>query len=148
MLDIFGKIGDAVSGLVTGVFTGIDSIHTSEDEKLKAKTEILSAEAAFRIQMATLSTEIVRIQADVIKAEITSKRWLAAVWRPILMLSFGFVILYSVIAPSLGAAPVDLSGIPERFWSLMTVGIGGYVGGRTIEKVTPAIVEGLKKMRG
>jgi len=144
MLDVFGKIGDAVGGLVKGVFSGIDSIHTSEEEKLAAKAIILTAEADFRVRMATLSTEIVKAQADVIKAEINSKHMLAAIWRPILMLSFGFVILYSVIAPSLGAPLVDLSGIPERFWSLMTVGIGGYVGGRTIEKVTPAIVEGMK----
>lgn len=147
MLDIFGKIGDAVSGLVTGVFTGIDSIHTSEDEKLKAKAEILSAEAAFRVQMATLSTEIVKIQADVIMAEVNSKHTLAAIWRPILMLAFGFTILYSAVAPAFGAPPVDMGGVPDKMWTLMTVGIGGYVGGRTIEKVAPAIVEGLAKMK-
>ena len=147
MLDVFGKIGDAVGGLVKGVFSGIDSIHTSEEEKLALKAVILSSEAEFRIEMAKISETIVGHQASIIKAEAASKHWLAATWRPILMLSFGFVILYSVIAPTLGAAPIDLEGIPDRFWSLMTVGIGGYVGGRTIEKVAPAIVEGLQKMK-
>lgn len=148
MLDVFGKIGDAVGGLVKGVFGGIDSIHTSEEEKLALKATILATEAEFRIQMAKISEEIVGHQASIIKAEAASKHTLAAVWRPILMLSFGFTILYSVIAPSFGAPVVDMSGIPERFWSLMTVGIGGYVGGRTIEKVAPAIVEGMKLKQG
>jgi hypothetical protein len=148
MLDVFGKIGDAVGGLVTGIFSGIDSIHTSDEEKLALKAQILTAEAQFRIEMAGISEKIVGHQASIIKAEAASKHTLAAIWRPILMLTFGFVIVYSVIAPSFGAPTVDLSGIPERFWSLMTVGIGGYVGGRTIEKVAPAIVEGMKLKQG
>lgn len=144
MLDIFSKIGDALGGLVQGVFAGIDSIDTSEEERLQAKAQILQAEAGFRIEMAKISEQIVAHQASIIKTEAESKHTLAAIWRPVLMLTFGFVILYSVIAPSFGAPPVDMTQIPERFWSLMTVGIGGYVGGRTIEKVAPAVVEGMK----
>jgi len=150
MLGIFDKISGALGGLVEGIFGGIDSISTTEEEKMAAKAVILKAEAEFRLKMAGLATELAAIQAGVITAEINSKHTLAAIWRPILMLSFGFVIIYAVVAPSLGAAPVDLSGIPERFWTLLTVGIGGYVGGRTLEKVTPAIVEGLglRKSKG
>ena len=144
MLDVFGKIGDAVGGLVTGVFAGIDSISTTEEEKLAIRAQVLAAEASFRIEMAKISETIVGHQASIIKAEVASGHTLAAIWRPVLMLTFGFVILYSVVAPSLGAPPVDMTMIPDRFWSLMTFGIGGYVGGRTIEKVAPAIVEGMK----
>ncbi len=147
MFGIFEKITGALSGLVEGVFSGIDSISTTEEEKLTAKAIILKAEADFRLKMAGLATELAAIQAGVITAEINSKHTLAAIWRPILMLSFGFVIIYAVVAPSFGAAPVDLTAIPEKFWTLLTVGIGGYVGGRTLEKVTPAIVEGLAAFR-
>lgn len=144
MLDVFSKIGSAIGGLVEGVFSGIDSISTTEEEKLAAKAIILNAEANFRIEMAKISEQIVAHQASIIKAEAASKHWLAAVWRPILMLAFGFTILYATIAPAFGAPPVDMVGVPDRMWSLMTVGVGGYVGGRTIEKVAPAIVEGMK----
>lgn len=143
MLGIFDKITGALGGLVDSIFTGIDSISTTVEEKLAAKAIILSAEADFKLEMAGLATELAKIQAGVITAEITSKHTLAAIWRPILMLSFGFVIIYAVVSPSFGADPVDLTAIPERFWTLLTVGIGGYVGGRTLEKITPAIVEGL-----
>ena len=143
-MDIFSKITGAVGSLVKGVFSGIDSIHTSEDEKLAAKAIILNAEASFRVEMANLSVQIVQAQAEIIKTEANSKHKLAAIWRPILMLAFGFTILYSAIAPAFGAPPVDMSGVPDRMWSLMTVGVGGYVGGRTIEKIAPQIVEGIK----
>ena len=144
MLDVFGKIGDAVSGLVTGVFAGIDSISTTQEEKDTIRAQILTVEAEFKLAMATLSNDIVKEQASIIRAEVGKGNWLTASWRPIIMLTFGFVILYSVVAPSFGAPPVDMTQIPDRFWSLVTVGIGGYVGGRTIEKVAPAIVEGMK----
>lgn len=145
MLDIFGKIGDAVGGLVSGIFGGIDSISTTEEEKMILRAQIKSVEADFKLKMAGLSNEIVKEQASIIRAEIGKGNWLTASWRPLLMLTFGFVILYSVVAPSFGAPPVDMSQIPERFWSLVTVGVGGYVGGRTLEKVAPTIVEGMKE---
>lgn len=145
MLDVFGKIGDAVSGLVSGVFSGIDSIHTSQEEKDIIKAQILTIEAEFKLKMAELSGEVVKEQASIIRAEVGKGNWLTASWRPLLMLTFGFVILYSVVAPSFGAPPVDMSQIPDRFWSLVTVGVGGYVTGRTVEKIAPTIVEGMKK---
>ena len=40
MLGLFSKITDAVGGLVTGVFAGIDSISTTEEEKLTLKAQI------------------------------------------------------------------------------------------------------------
>ena len=145
MLDVFSKIGSAVGGLVEGVFSGIDKIHTSEEEKLALKAQITMIEAEFKLKMAELSNEVVAEQASIIRAEVGKGNWLTASWRPILMLTFGFVILYSVVAPSFGSPPVDMSQIPDRFWSLVTVGVGGYVTGRTVEKVAPAIIAAVKK---
>jgi hypothetical protein len=147
MLDVFSKIGDAVGGLVTGIFSGIDSISTTQEEKDKIKLEVEKVQTAFMLQMATLKNDVVKEQAAIIRAEVGKGNWLTASWRPILMLTFGFVILYSVVAPSFGAPPIDMTQIPDRFWGLVTVGVGGYVGGRTLEKVTPAIVDGLKAKR-
>ncbi len=52
-----------------------------------------------------------------------------------MMLLFGFVILYTVIAPAFGLPDVDMTGVPDRLWTLMTVGIGGYIASRGFEKV-------------
>lgn len=147
MFGLFDKIGGALGSLVTSIFLGIDSISTSEEEKLILKSQILSAKATFETKLAELALEETKVQASIIRAEIGGGNWLTASWRPIIMLVFGFVILYSVVAPSFGAPPVDMTAIPDRFWSLVTVGVGGYVGGRTLEKVVPAVVEGMK-LRG
>lgn len=81
-------------------------------------------------------------RADIIKAEASSESWLAQSWRPILMLTFGALI----VARWMGfAAP----GISEdeilKLWSIVELGITGYVVGRTAEKIVPQVVGALKK---
>lgn len=80
-------------------------------------------------------------RADIIKAEAASESWLAQSWRPILMLTFGALI----VARWMGfAAP----GISEdeilKLWSIVELGLGGYVVGRTVEKIVPSITTALK----
>ena len=81
-------------------------------------------------------------QAEIVKAEAQSDHWLAACWRPILMLTFGGLI----VARWLGwSAP----NIPEaevlKLWSIVELGLGGYVIGRSVEKIVPAIAGALKR---
>ncbi len=80
-------------------------------------------------------------RADIIKAEASSESWLAQSWRPILMLTFGALI----VARWMGfAAP----GISEdeilKLWSIVELGLGGYVVGRTVEKIVPSITNAFK----
>lgn len=76
--------------------------------------------------------------ASVIKAEAGSKWALAAVWRPILMLTFVAIIANNyIIAPYValfGGANVILD-IPPEMWDLLKIGVGGYVLGRSGEKI-------------
>jgi hypothetical protein len=136
-LDIFSTVGNAVGSLVSSVFSGIDSISTSEEEKQELKVRLLSAEAQFRMEMSRLSVEIDKERAAIIKAEIASNSWLARSWRPIIMLAFAFVVLYGAIGPAFGAPTIDMNGVPDRFWSLLTIGVGGYIAGRSAEKIIP-----------
>lgn len=81
-------------------------------------------------------------KASIIKAEAESEHWLTACWRPILMLTFGALI----VARWLGfSAP----GISEaeilKLWNIVELGLGGYVIGRSAEKVIPTIATALKK---
>ena len=80
-------------------------------------------------------------RADIIKAEASSESWLAQSWRPIMMLTFGALI----VARWLGySAP----GISEdeilKLWDIVELGLGGYVIGRSVEKVVPSITQALK----
>ena len=80
-------------------------------------------------------------RAEIVKAEAASSHWLAASWRPILMLTFGGLI----VARWLGfSAP----GISEaeilKLWDIVELGLGGYVIGRSAEKIIPAAAAAMK----
>ena len=76
--------------------------------------------------------ELQRLQTDVILAEAKGN-WLQRSWRPILMLAFGFIVIYvKFIAPLFG---LPIPTLENEFWDLLQLGIGGYVVGRSVEKV-------------
>lgn len=87
------------------------------------------------------------LQQSVILAEIGSDAWLTKTWRPLLMLSFlgflGFVGLLLPLADLLAGHPVPFnprwSALPPEFWDFLSVGVGGYVGGRSLEKIAGAL---------
>lgn len=107
----------------------IDNLFTSEEERMNAKNKILQV-------LKEKELELQKMQTDVIIAEAKGN-WLQRSWRPILMLSFGFIIIYSKFI-----APLFDLAIPEleiEFWELLKIGIGGYVIGRSVEKVADKI---------
>ena len=56
------------------------------------------------------------------------------------MLTFGFVIFYQYfLAHVFGLIELDM---PGEFWTLLQIGIGGYLVGRSVEKVAPKIIDG------
>ena len=86
-------------------------------------------------------TELVE-RASIVKAEAESDYWLAATWRPILMLVFGGLIVarwFGWAAPNLTEAEY------LKLWSIVELGLGGYVIGRSAEKIVPSIAEALKR---
>ena len=78
--------------------------------------------------------------ADIVKTEAQSEHWLAACWRPILMLTFGALI----VARWLGWSAPNLSE-PEvlKLWDIVQLGLGGYVIGRTAEKIVPQVASAI-----
>jgi hypothetical protein len=81
-------------------------------------------------------------QADIVKAEAQSTNWLTASWRPITMLTFTTLI----VARWFGMSAPDLS--PEEYlklWDIVQLGLGGYVVGRSVEKVAGTVAGILKK---
>ena len=78
---------------------------------------------------------------DIIKAEAQGEGVLQRNWRPILMLTIVAIVANNyLIAPYINAMGLTapMLALPERLWDLMTLGVGGYVGGRTVEKAVAA----------
>jgi hypothetical protein len=104
----------------------------------KAQTEKDSA--AFRIQQLIADSDAFKAQAGIVQSEVASNHWLASSWRPITMLTF----LALIVARFLGfdakaMTPDDYA----QLWILIKIGLGGYVVGRSAEKVTPAIASAI-----
>lgn len=102
-----------------------------------------AAKAQLEIQMELMKrqAELETAAADIVKAEASSEHWLTATWRPILMLTFGGLIVARWLgfsAPGLAEAEVI------KLWSIVELGIGGYVIGRSAEKVLPALAEAVR----
>ena len=126
MKKIFEWFGGSVLKDLLG---GLDKLFTSKEEKIKAESIIKEIILQKKL-------ELQQMQTDVILAEAKGN-WLQRSWRPILMLSFGFIVIYVKFL-----APVFDLTIPEleiEFWELLKIGIGGYVVGRSAEKISKNI---------
>jgi len=85
------------------------------------------------------ATRELEVQRDVLVSE-TGGTGLKAQWRPITMLVFVAIVANNyIIAPYIGlffGAEYRLElAMPEQLWSLLQIGLGGYVVGRSAEKV-------------
>jgi hypothetical protein len=119
----------------------IDSVHTSTEEKLEQKAQLLQLQADFLVQGLEYEMGQLKARAEIITAEAKSEHWVTATWRPITMLTF----LALVVLDQFGLLAFRLA---EEAWTLLQLGLGGYVVGRSLEKVVPGVVDALKKKEG
>lgn len=123
VLDWFG------GSVVKDLLGGLDNLFTSKEEKIKAESVIKQI-------LIEKELELQKMQTDVILAEAKGN-WLQRSWRPILMLAFGFIVIYvKFIAPLFDLRIPELE---DEFWNLLQLGIGGYVVGRSAEKISKNI---------
>lgn len=135
----------AILGFIEKIFKPaaelIDEVITSKEEKMKLNNELFKMKQELSMQMWNYEQKLLEKRSSVIQGEVQGN-WLQRSWRPILMLAFGFIIVYQYfIGPVFGLMSVDL---PEGFWLLLELGVGGYVIGRSVEKITPSISNAIK----
>lgn len=110
--------------------------------KFPDPAEAAKVEAELQAELWRNAHQLNAAAADIIKTEANSQHWLAAVWRPVVMLTFAGLIVarwFGWAAPNLSEAEYI------KLWSIVEFGLGGYVVGRSVEKIAPSIAETLKK---
>jgi hypothetical protein len=132
-------ISDPISA-VAGVVQSIINEFPNPEQKAQANQALANMFLNGRLQQMTT-------QAGVITAEAQSSNRLTSSWRPVLMYVFMAIIANNyIVAPYLQAMfgfGLQLA-IPPQMWSLIQLCVGGYVAGRTVEKiVTPHPVTGV-----
>tara|TARA_R110000744_G_scaffold55616_1_gene117470 strand:- start:1195 stop:1590 length:396 start_codon:yes stop_codon:yes gene_type:complete len=126
MKKIFDWIGGSV---LKDLLSGLDKLFTSKEEKIKAESIIKGIIIQKQLELQQMQTNIIIAEAK--------GNWLQRSWRPILMLSFGFIVIYvKFLAPLFGWAIPELE---DEFWNLLQIGIGGYVIGRSAEKIADKV---------
>ena len=99
------------------------------------KDKLAEYEAAFKQSLLSHEQAIMQTQASVINAEATGESWLQRNWRPIVML----FLTGLVWAHWLGFTAENITDpIVSDMLSIVQVGLGGYVVGRSGEKIMAA----------
>jgi len=121
-----------ITELIAGIFKPaadlVDSLHTSDEERLQAKGHLLDVQAAAMQRVFDYEKAALEGQQKIITAEASSTNLLASSWRPITMLTF----LVLAVGDSLGLLA---SPLRDEAWMLLQLGLGGYVVGRSGEKI-------------
>ncbi len=132
VLDFIGNIFKPASDL-------IDDLHTSDEEelniqkqKLEIQKQMQEIEAAVKHRMLDYEHKIAEFQAKAIQAEASSSSFLASNWRPITMLTFVALIVARWLGFTIDSLTPE---IEEQLFEIIKFGLGGYVIGRSAEKV-------------
>lgn len=135
-------LGSGIGDLAKGVGDVIGKFVADPNQKVEAQLEVERLTNALNLQLITADKDFAVQQASVITAEAKSESWLARNWRPILMLTFTFIIAFNyILAPIINSFASDgkvyliALVIPPDMWGLLKLGVSGYIVGRSVEKV-------------
>lgn len=123
--------------VLPGILTILQKAIPDADARAKAQEEITA-------HLLANEATIIDAAKSVVVAEVTSESWMAKNWRPALMfLLMGLIVWFVVVAPVfglVGATKVALAAVPPELWSLIQIGLGGYIIGRSGEKIANSVV--------
>jgi len=119
------ETGSAISGI-------IDKLVTTDKERLGLQNEIMGVINNF-------ASKMMDVQRDIVLAEVNGNK-LQRSWRPIIMLAFGFIVIYEYFISKVFGLPT--ADLPTKFWDLLEIGLGGFVIGRSVEKIAGKLSSG------
>ena len=130
MLPIIGDVVEGISNIAGKFIEDKDKVNEFNNQ---IKNKLLSVEQ-----------EVIKAQSAVIVAEAKSGSFIAQNWRPIMMLTFVAIIANNyILFPyiQLFGGTSTLLEIPPDMWSLLKIGVGGYIVGRSGEKMVKTYAE-------
>jgi hypothetical protein len=123
-------IVQAVAPLAKILFNTVDKAVADKDLAAKLKADL-------QTQMLQSHTQELTAAAKIIEAEAKAG-WFASSWRPLLMYVLIFILIWNyVLGPVIlffFKASITIT-LPGDVWTLLQIGLGGYVVGRSAESV-------------
>lgn len=144
-MSILGTITSFVSGIFKPAAELIDDIHTSGEEqgeidiqKQKLKNEIDKIEFTVKEKMMDYESKLMENRTKLIEAETKNGNIFVQSWRPALMVIFAFLIMAKWLGFS---APGISEAVELELFAIVKLGLGGYVLGRSGEKIMKSYKE-------
>ena len=131
------SIADIVGGILKPISDIVDHITVSGEDKTKLELAALQGQINAAQSVIAYEQQLLDASSKVVLAEAAGNSWLQRSWRPITMLTF----LLLTVADALGWLPNRLA---PQAWTLLQLGLGGYVVGRSLEKVAPHFARAIK----
>jgi hypothetical protein len=134
MPNIIAKIlGMGAKETVDAIGNAIDKIDRSDEKlelQLKYKQLLVDIESSYL----DYENKLLENQSKIIESEAKGESWLQRNWRPMLMVICMFIMLNNyVLVPYFG---IPVATLDDHIWTLMEMGVTGYVAGRSLEKIS------------
>ncbi len=130
----FTKIlGAGVKETVDSIGKAIDKIDKSDEKleiQLKYKQLLMEIEGSYL----NYENKLLETRSKIIESEAKGESWLQRNWRPMLMCICMFVIFNNYVLVPYFNIPVAV--LDDHIWRMVELGIGGYVAGRSLEKIS------------
>ena len=127
MLSLLG----AIAPLAKTILGTIDKAVPDKDLAQKIKAE-------FNNELLNADMSKFKAAASIVEAESKSQHWITATWRPMLMYCLIIIVFNNyILMPYVKyffAVEITLN-IPQDLWTLLQIGLGGYVVGRSGESI-------------
>jgi len=129
---------DFIDNAIDSVGNLIDDAFSNKEERKKAQAKLDAVKNDLKIKTQKHVENLREQRKEIIKAEIQGESWMQRNWRPSLMYLIMLILFNNfIVAPYLAAYtnhPEVMLEMPTYFWQVLTVSLGGYIGGRTFEK--------------
>ena len=102
------------------------------------KVDQAAIESEIKLALIDNQGSLDQIRGRIVMEEARSSSWLTSTWRPLLMMvAVTIVALNYLLFPILNlftGVAIDIA-LPTELWNLLQIGVGGYIVGRSGEKM-------------
>ena len=125
----------AIGQAFAGILKGFDGLFTSDEERLTGKGLLMNIQSIVMSTILDYEQRIAELQSSIINTEAKGESWLQRNWRPMTMLFF----VGLVGARWMGLTTEVTPELELELMGLIKIGLGGYVVGRSAEKIVKAV---------
>ena len=142
-------VSSIIAGAAKPISDVINKFISRKEDQLLAQAEIDKIQNDLETKILDKEKKVIMAQKDLILAEVKGNAFQRN-WRPALMWIIIFILANNyLIAPLLNniiglfgpPSLLPILELPDKLFNLMTIGLGGYVVGRSAEKIVPQLAE-------